>query len=300
MRAELQFCRQLMKCAVSSVLTAKEAKSWCESNSAASPARSSTWIVDFARTSRIGSESRKAKTMEAILEVFVALIAALAEIVVLAIQLAVEFAAIVLEFMFIAVFHGIAAASKRYRERKLTLAEKRQRSAAALSKQSESDLDPKVMRATRQAKVIITSILIAIICVPFALHLKSQARKKRIAETNKMIEQMAESYAVQVRNGKGADLREGQLPGRDAWGQPVELFLDQMHVATMIVVRSHGPDHKSGSIDDLLAIRIAKAPVKQIIGNAVHQGIQAAAEKLKDVLPGKKNAENDAKHEAGR
>lgn len=240
--------------------------------------------------------------MEAILEVFVALIAALAEVLMLGAQLVLEVAAMVLEFIFIAVFHGVAAASKRYRERKLTLAEKRQRSAAALSKQSESesDLDPKVMRATRQAKVIITSILIAIICVPFALHFKSQARKKRIAETNKMIEQMAESFAVQVRNGKGADLREGQLPGRDAWGQPVELFLDQMHVATMIVVRSHGPDHKPGSIDDLLAIRIARAPVKQIIGNAVHQGIQAAAEKLKDVLPGKKNAENDAKHEAGR
>lgn len=239
--------------------------------------------------------------MEAILEVFVALIAALAEVLMLGAQLVLEVAAIVLEFIFIAVFHGVAAASKRYRERKLTLAEKRQRSAAALSKQSESDLDPKVKRATRQAKVIIiTSILIAIICVPFALHLKSQARKKRIAETNTMIEQMAESYAVQVRNGKGADLREGQLPDRDAWGQPVELFLDQMHVATMIVVRSHGPDHKPGTIDDLLAIRIAKAPVKQIIGNAVHQGIQAAAEKLKDVLPGKKNAENDAKHEAGR
>ncbi len=60
-------------------------------------------------------------------------------------------------------------------------------------------------------------------------------------------------------------------------------------ISKRIVVRSHGPDTKAGTIDDQLAIRMANAPVKKFVGQKVQQGIQAARDKLGEMLPKRNN-----------
>jgi hypothetical protein len=74
------------------------------------------------------------------------------------------------------------------------------------------------------------------------------------------------------------------LQERDAWNQPLELFVDKTLLGSMLVVRSHGNDGKSGTLDDMLAIRIVRARVAEIGGQLAKRGFDKVKDRLQKLL----------------
>ena len=109
-----------------------------------------------------------------------------------------------------------------------------------------------------------------------------QINAGRIEAAKAFTQTQAESVAHHLAQ-RGAAPAQGPLPVHDPWGRPLELFLDDFKVATLIVVRSAGPDGQPGTIDDLLGIHTEPKPLRQMAGevrDAALAGIREKARKL--------------------
>lgn len=254
--------------------------------------------------------------MEAIVE----LIAALCEALFLALFALIEamaaLLAVVVEFLFLAVTQGISAAAARYKQR----SEERQArsqsktdakadrstgsgehsetgsgrgnvSEAALSSTSSIRLitgtQSKPLLTFRQSAVILALVVGAIVCGVVTWKIRDSIRKKQIAQTRTQIAKLADSFSNQVKNEQTVNPTPGVLPDRDVWGQPIELFVDKVLLGSLIVVRSAGPDGKSGSVDDLLATRVVRASAKKVGGELAKRGVKALRERVSRLLPGR-------------
>ena len=54
----------------------------------------------------------------------------------------------------------------------------------------------------------------------------------------------------------------------------------------MVIVRSWGPDQKTGSIDDILSKKMIRAPAKDVGGEIAKRGVKAIRKRVAGLLPG--------------
>ena|GEM_PF-5329834 len=160
--------------------------------------------------------------MEAIVEMFGALIAVAFQLFARVVKLAVHVLALLLEFLFLATTQGISTAKKQYQKRQSERKQATELATAIKAANTKTDNAPQVIRATRQAKMIIVgSLRVAVIAVIFALNVWEDNRRKQIAATNALIENLADGFATEIKDGKGDALQSNFLKDRDAWNQPV-------------------------------------------------------------------------------
>ena len=112
------------------------------------------------------------------------------------------------------------------------------------------------------AGIALTCLLILAV---IGLMIYSNDRTARIERTKFLVKQQAQEIAETLAVNQEPPAR-GPLPLKDRWGQPLELFLDDLGVATLIVVRSAGPDWQPGTHDDLLGIQLQAKPGRQLAG----------------------------------
>lgn len=71
-----------------------------------------------------------------------------------------------------------------------------------------------------------------------------------------------------------------------------ELFIvDDFFLAKLVVIRSHGIDQRSGTIDDLLAIRWKRVVIPKVLGKVVDLGDKQFRKWLSKLLDGEKDGE---------
>ena len=67
------------------------------------------------------------------------------------------------------------------------------------------------------------------------------------------------------------------------------MFVDEALLGELYVVRSSGPDRKSGTIDDILSPEIRIASLKEVAGELIDRGNKKVKEKLTDTINRFKN-----------
>ncbi|SFH63346.1 hypothetical protein [Planctomicrobium piriforme] len=102
----------------------------------------------------------------------------------------------------------------------------------------------------------------------------------------KAAKQLVKSTASEVITslGQGEDPPVGPMKVTDPWGQPLELFLDKTLVGTLVVVRSSGRDRKPGTIDDILEITGHGNSVDKIADQLGDKAARIMGEKLKNLF----------------
>jgi len=191
--------------------------------------------------------------------------------------------AAVVEFLFLALTQGFSSASQKYIQRKI---ERRSRLAA-----TESEADAKATERTpsisrKQTAIIVALVLLVIISGVAVGLIRDRIRKQRIAATRVQVAELADSFAEQIENEEVADSEPGRLREYDAWKQPFELFIDKALLGSLIVVRSPGPDRESGSIDDILAVRVVRASAKEVGGELANRALEAMRNRVDRLFAG--------------
>ena len=201
--------------------------------------------------------------MLAIAELLVALIVALFEAIIGLVLLAIE-------LLFVALTQGLGAA--RERAAKVPPRER--------SPESRAEGQPPVRFRWHWSCML---SVVGFIAVPgIGALIGRQFTAGRIEAAKSLTQTQADSVAGTLAGG-GIAPAQGPLPIHDPWGRPLELFLDDFKVATLIVVRSAGPDGRSGTTDDLLGIHTEPKPLRQMAGevrDAALAGIREKARKL--------------------
>lgn len=226
--------------------------------------------------------------MEAIFELIFAFIVAIVQSMVAVVVSIVGLLGMILEFVFFAIMEGRSSASKRFKERRQTRRESRARSSKSKANPRDREGDSAETRWTasptnrkadpadlRRAAIFAGAVLVGAVSIAAVLIVKDQIRRKQIAATRAQIEDLADRFVAQIKDEQAAEPEAGLLADRDAWDQRVELFVDRAPVGPMIVVRSHGPNRESGTLDDLLAVRVAWASAQEVGGALADQGIEA-------------------------
>lgn len=220
--------------------------------------------------------------MEAIIELFAALFAALFESLVglLGAVVALVFAAI--EFLFLVLTKGLSTASHQYAQRRTNRADR----LTAAKQTAESGSDDNVPAISRKQSAIITSIAVCLIASGFAVWvIRDRNQQQRIETTRQQVNRLAETFANQLKDARVPDPLPGNLRDRDAWQQPIELFIDKTLLGSLIVVRSSGPDHATGTADDILGTQIIRAPAQAVGGELANRGMKALRERAAKLLP---------------
>lgn len=217
--------------------------------------------------------------MEAIGEAIAAIVAALLEFVLLIFELLftvtlslVAWLADLCAFLIACIIKGIGPASqqrqKSQQQRLARQAAKREeRQAAGKTSWKSCSPSPPV-----PALIVLVGIGILIGWVVIS----ERTREARLQSTRTLVRQWADQLADEEKKkqqqGKPllpvllkSDRQE--LPAQDAWKQPLELFIDETPAGTLLVVRSHGPDRKSGTLDDLLEIRPVGKNPQQLVND---------------------------------
>lgn len=233
--------------------------------------------------------------MEAIAELFAAILMAVVELLILILQVIATAIALVIELAVTWIFHGKAAAAEKYRARQAaavppdatphanpfsgvdlaSISGPEDRSSTG----SGAPIPPRVQ--------LVLGIMIVVVAVGAvgAIWYHQELTKQRIAQTRTQIELLANGFSAQVKLPKPV-LPEGKLPDRDAWGTPCELFVDKWLLGTLIVVRSWGQDTEHGTLDDLLEIQFTRPPLKVLGKNLAVVGIGLIQERIKKLLSG--------------
>lgn len=111
-----------------------------------------------------------------------------------------------------------------------------------------------------------------LVLIAIGLLMSQSAEKRRKKEAKALVDSVAADVRAQWIPWQSGVPRQ-DLPVRDPWGNPLQLFLDETSGGTLFVVRSSGPDRKMATIDDLLSI---KADVKSAKEFADDLGVKAA------------------------
>lgn len=221
--------------------------------------------------------------MEAIFELIAALVGALAEALIGLIGAFAALLAALLEFVFLAVTQGMSAASRKYESRKQQRAERLATAKTATDLRPQDDT-PSI--SLKQSAILVSIVFFAIICGLATWVVSDRMRKQRVAETRSQVETLADRFAQQINENEAASPKPGKLLDCDAWNQPIELFVDKALLGSLVVVRSSGPDRRSGSVDDILATRVSRASAKEVGGELANRGIKAIRDAVAELLPG--------------
>lgn len=229
--------------------------------------------------------------MEAIFELIGAVIGGLFVAIGQLVFLVIELIALVIEFCFLATTKGTTAAKEKAGERRAAMRKRRATGVAASPRSVEPrptdddrdrgsdsahiiECDRWPQPPPERAKYLTLSTGMAVVVglVLWAgVVINKQIRKQRIATTTTQIERVARDVRQAIVEKDQPAPVEGLLDERDAWSEPLELFLDEFKIGTLIVVRSTGPDRTSGTADDLLSIETVGTidrDVKPMLENA--------------------------------
>lgn len=211
--------------------------------------------------------------MEAIAELFAAMLMGLVQLLILPVQLAAELLGFGLEALLL----GRVAAQEKRQQRLQVRAQKVGGSPGAAVPTPEE---------LRRRKIQV-GIVLAVGLVGFAGYewISTRIRVQRQNSTRTQIAQLADNF-IQQAGQPNAKLPEGILPEHDAWSSPCELFVDKWMVGTLIVVRSAGPDRRTGTIDDMLSVRFARPRLKALGIDLGKLGVEAVQGRLHKILPG--------------
>jgi hypothetical protein len=225
--------------------------------------------------------------VQAIAELIGAFVAAFALTFVAMVEAIAALLALVAEFIFVALTQGLSAASERYKER---LTERGSRRAAATAWTDATTTETRPSISLKQAAIIGAIVgAIVVVSVGFGVItwvVQGRIRQQRIEATRSQVAELADSFSNQIKDRNVAAPVPGGLPNRDAWNQPMELFVDKTLLGSLVVVRSSGPDRKSGTIDDILAIRFIRANAKDVGGELADRGIKGIRDRVAPLLPG--------------
>ncbi|HBJ38194.1 MAG TPA: hypothetical protein DDZ51_26255 [Planctomycetaceae bacterium] len=222
-----------------------------------------------------------ASLMEAIVELILAIAIGLAHALVGLWMAIITFFALIVEFIVLALTQGISAASRQFKLRSQERAEAQSSRKAQIGVPASNGVPP---ISGKQSAILASIVLFVIICIGGTLVIRDRIRKQRIAATQSQVKTLADTFAEQMKDDAVADPEPGKLVNRDAWRQPLELFIDKSLLGSLIVVRSSGPDRKSGSIDDLLAIRVVRAQAKDVGGELAKRGAKALKDRIAGLL----------------
>lgn len=221
--------------------------------------------------------------MEAIAELIAALIGAFVQAVIGLLAAVAALAAIILEFVFIGLTQGLSAASQRYKHRTEERAAHVE-AAQHVAGTSANENTPSINLKHAALFTFITAFVM--VCGVVAWAVSDRIRKQQVTETRTQVKQLADKFADQIKDVEIVDLESGRLRDHDSWQQPLELFVDKTLLGALVVVRSSGPDRKSGSIDDILATRLVRASAKDVGGELANRGIKALRDRVAHLLPG--------------
>jgi len=192
------------------------------------------------------------------------------------------------EFLVTCAVVGIRPAAEKRREaRKTRLARLAARKAQQTAKRETSQSS----RSSPEACVVLFVTITGVVAVIAWMGIDRRIREARIQTTRKLVQQCADQLMAdqQQKQQLGQRLLPGllksdrkQLPAHDAWKQPLELFVDETPAGMLLVVRSSGPDRKTGTIDDLLEIR----PITKNLQQMSNELIGGIADRIKAKLQG--------------
>ena len=223
--------------------------------------------------------------MEAIAELIAAIVMGAVSAVVAVLEIVLTAVFTLIEFAFVAVTQGKEAASERRNSRRLRQQQERQSASASVENSTTVVEMARVAPSQAAGSAIIAGIvLIVVAATAIGFYLAEQTRKQRVETTRKQIAQIADKLAAQLKDKAANDPEKGRLQERDAWNQPLELFVDKTLLGSMLVVRPHGNDGKSGTLDDMLAIRIVRARVAEIGGQLAKRGFDKVKDRLQKLL----------------
>lgn len=219
--------------------------------------------------------------MEALAELLGAAFVALIEAIVGLAGALASLLAAVIELVFLLITKGRPAAKARYAERK---------SARAAQKNQARGDDENTSKHTTaisgpQAAIVAGVGLVLLLGFAGAWYLTQKLLTRRI-ETTTQIAQLADGFFAQLKAKQGPEPQPGPLPEQDAWGQPLELFIDEGVLGKLVVVRSQGPDRSAGTLDDLLAVRALRNKTQQFGAALAKQGAKALADRVQQLFPG--------------
>ncbi len=218
--------------------------------------------------------------MEALIELIAAFVVAIARTLIGVFEFLAALLAIVVEFIFVALTQGIAAASRQYRDRKQ---DRPQRLDNVEAEAQSPKVEPAPSNTLKRS--LVWAAMACFICVVATRVIRDRIRKQRVAETRSQVEQLADTFAEQIKGDGEALAEPGRLRDLDAWQQPIELFVDNALLGSLVVVRSSGPDCESGSIDDILATRVVHASAKELGGELANRGIKMLRNGVAGLLP---------------
>ncbi|MCA9094709.1 MAG: hypothetical protein KDA68_14580 [Planctomycetaceae bacterium] len=225
--------------------------------------------------------------MEAIVEFFVAIIGALIMVFVSLFQAVIVLLAILLEFLFVAVTQGIEAANQRYTQRQKEQQDRKESQEATANPQlsTDSTLKPSDPPVNSKYPIIIVLCLFVAVVGTIGLWIRHhQIQQQLVAITRSQAQTLVDKFAEQIRTDKVPAPQTGNLPDKDAWQLPLQLYVDKLPVGTLIVVRSFGPDRKRGTIDDILVIGEAHLPLKQAAGKLANRGLNVLKDRAAKLL----------------
>lgn len=215
--------------------------------------------------------------MEAIAEMLAALFIGVVRLALIPLQLAFGLAFLGIEFLFVWLTEGKEPASDRLRKRR----QKRDNRKA-------DGTEPREAREASSTRHVLLKALVVVLVVAgigIGIAWRDYIRKQRIEAARVQVALVADEMLARLLDDKRADPAEGLLQDeQDPWKRPVELFIDDLAFGTLVVVRSHGPDKQSGTLDDVLAVRTGIAPAKAVAAKLAKRGFEAAKQRLLERL----------------
>ena len=211
--------------------------------------------------------------LEGLLELLSVFMMAVVGIFVAVLQLVVGVIFVIVEFLFLLCFHGLAEAKARSAER-----------TKSLKLKLNSKMNPEAVEPKPPGKFgVIISVVVLLALVSLAgwgLWQKYQ-RTKTIA-TLKSVASRIEDI---VKDDTTPDPVGGELGETDAWGNPLSLRFSRDLLGASLTVRSAGGDARLETSDDILEIRFVSALTAREIGKALKEkGMEKLAEKWKGFL----------------
>ena len=206
--------------------------------------------------------------MQAILEMILAVVAAICELFVTIAVAISELCMLIFEFTVTALTRGIGEAKTEYSERRQIHAAKHAEGTAAQKSQA--------MNAWWALSI--AALIVGFIAWGFV---NARIQQQKEDQTQQQITQKAAELIRQVKQDPALAPKAGMLAEQDAWGRPLELFVDQFPVGTLLVVRSAGRDGKPGTLDDLLAVQESHPGAIDLGKGLVKQGVEELKKRWK-------------------
>jgi hypothetical protein len=194
--------------------------------------------------------------MEAIFELLFAIII---QPILWAIQLVAFLLGLVIEFTLTAIFHGVKEASSSVATKLKSRHEIQRRREHHQVLGSSSSFT---------SWSVLVGFLVFIGFVVYQI-IDFRIQRHRVEITRSQIASVADDLVPQELPKDRQRKNPRVLNDRDAWGTPLELFVNDFMLVNLIVVRSNGRDRRPGTIDDQLAVRWQEVAKAKILGKAI-------------------------------